>query len=69
MITTFGERLKELRTEKQIGQIALAKAIKVSSGIVSMWENNLREPTMSNLIALAKFFDVSIDYIVGLKDY
>lgn len=69
MITTFGERLKKLRTEKQIGQIALAKAIKVSSGIVSMWENNLREPTMSNLIALAKFFDVSIDYIVGLKDY
>ncbi len=69
MITTFGERLKELRAEKQIGQIALAKAIKVSSGIVSMWENNLREPTMSNLIALAKFFDVSIDYIVGLKDY
>lgn len=69
MNTTFGERLKELRAENQIGQITLAKALNVSNGIISMWENNLREPTMSNLIAIANFFDVSIDYLVGLRDY
>lgn len=68
MSTVFSERLKELRTEKNVGQIELAKAINVSKGIISLWENNLREPKLSNLVALSKFFDVSIDYLVGLED-
>ena len=65
MKTTFGERLRELRQEKIIGQVELAYKINVSKGIISLWENNLREPTMSNLIALADFFEVTIDYLVG----
>ena len=69
MKSKFAERLKELRTEKEIGQIALARELGVSKGIISMWENDLREPTMSNLISLAKFFNVSIDYLVGLQNY
>lgn len=68
MSTVFSERLKELRIEKNVGQIELAKAINVSKGIISLWENNLREPKLSNLVALSKFFDVSIDYLVGLED-
>lgn len=64
----FKEILKELRIEKRIGQVALAKAINVSKGIISLWENGLREPSMSNLIALSLFFKVSIDYLVGLED-
>ena len=65
---TFADRLKELRLEKGVGQIELAKAIKVSNGIISLWENGLREPKLSNLIALAKYFEVSIDYLVGIID-
>ena len=64
----FSERLKELRADKGIGQIELSKAINVSKGIISLWENDLREPKMSNLIELAKFFEVSIDYLVGIID-
>ena len=64
----FSERLKELRIDKGVGQIELAKAINVSKGIISLWENDLREPKMSNLIELAKYFDVSIDYLVGVID-
>lgn len=64
----FCERLKELRTEKDIGQVELAKTINVSKGIISLWENGLREPKLSNLIALANFFEVSIDYLVGLEN-
>ncbi len=64
----FSERLKELRADKGVGQIELAKAVNVSKGIISLWENDLREPKMSNLIALAKFFEVSIDYLVGIID-
>ncbi len=68
MGNNFGYRLKELRVENNIGQVELAKAINVSKGIISLWENGLREPKLSNLIALAKFFRVSIDFLAGLED-
>lgn len=68
METYFGERLKELRAERRIGQIELSRAIGVSSGIISLWKTGQREPKMSNLILLAQYFDVSIDYLVGLED-
>ena len=68
MGTIFCEKLKELRIEKGVGQIELAQAINVSKGIISLWENGLREPKLSNLIALANFFEVSLDYLVGLEN-
>lgn len=68
MENVFAERLKELRQGKRIGQVQLAKELCVSKGIISLWENGLREPTMSNLIALAKYFGVSVDYLVGLEN-
>ena len=64
----FSERLKELREEMGIGQIQLAEKLQVSKGIISLWENGLREPKLSNLVAIAKFFDVTIDYLAGLCD-
>lgn len=63
----FCEILKELRVNARIGQVALAKELGVSKGIISLWENGLREPSMSNLIALSEFFGISIDELVGLK--
>lgn len=68
MENKFAEILKSLRMEKGIGQVELAKQIGVSNGIISFWENGLREPSMSSLISLAQFFDVSIDYLVGLEN-
>lgn len=62
----FCERLKELRQERGVGQIELSKALGVSKGIISLWENGLREPKMSNLICMAKFFNVTLDYLVGI---
>ena len=46
MNTKFTERLKELRTEKNINQVELSAEIGVSKGIISLWENGLREPGM-----------------------
>ena len=66
MNTNFAENLKELRLEKGIGQVELAEKIGVSKGIISLWENGKREPTLSSLVALAKYFDVSIDTLVGI---
>lgn len=64
---SFGDILKRLRQEKQIGQIELAKQIGVGKSIISLWELNTCEPTLSKLIALSKFFGVSIDYLAGLE--
>ncbi len=68
MKNTFGEKLKQLRIEKGVGQIELSKALKVSKGIISLWENDLREPKLSNLILLSKYFNVTIDFMAGLEE-
>lgn len=65
MKCSFAENLKTLRLERGIGQVELAKSIRVSRGIISLWENGLREPGMYNLIALADYFGVSVDYLLG----
>ena len=66
MRNNFAKNLKNLRNEKGIGQTALAKELGVSKGIISLWENSLREPTLSSLIQIAKYFKVSLDYLVGV---
>ena len=66
-MNSFGERLKELRKERNIGKIELAKEIGVGKSIISLWERNECEPSLSRLIALSKFFDVLIDYLAGLE--
>ena len=64
---TFGERLRELRKEKNIGQIKLAKILGVGKSIISLWETNQCEPTLSKLISIENFFGVTIDYLAGLE--
>lgn len=64
----FKDNLRDLRIEKGLGQVELAKTLGVSKGIISLWENGLREPSMSSLIAIAVFFGVSIDELVGLEN-
>ena len=64
----FAERLKELRQEKDIPQELLAKELGVGNGTISLWENGKREPKLSNLILIAEYFGVSIDYLAGLED-
>ena len=60
--------LKELRVQAGLGQAELAKAIGVSKGIISLWENGLREPNMFSLILISKYFKVSVDYLIGLEE-
>ena len=64
----FAERLKELRIESGLGQEKLADDLEVSHGTISLWENCLREPKLSNLIRIAQYFGVTIDYLAGLED-
>ncbi len=64
----FCERLKDLRNEKGLGQIALAEKLGVGKSVISLWELGKCEPKLSSLVAMAKFFDVTIDYLAGLED-
>lgn len=65
---TFGERLRELRQDRHMGQIELAKHLDVGKSIISLWEQNKCEPTLSKLISVALFFGVTIDYLAGLEN-
>lgn len=64
----FGERLKELRIERGLGQNALAHALGLSNASISYWETGKQEPTASAIFKLAFFFDVDSDYLLGLTD-
>ncbi len=57
----LGERIKELRLEKEISQATLGKAIGVSQKAVDFWERSVNEPKASYIIALVEFFGVSYD--------
>ncbi len=64
----FAERFKALRQEKGIGQIQLAKELDVGKSVISLWELGRCEPKLSNLISIAKYFGVTIDFLAGLED-
>ena len=64
----FGERLKTLRTERNIGQNLLSKELGLSNASISYWETGKQEPSAQAIFKLAKYFNVSADYILGLKD-
>ena len=61
-------RLKELREEKNLTQNDIAKAINTSRPNIGRWEKGENEPSSSAVIALAQFFNVSADYLLGLED-
>ena len=61
-------RLKELREQKRLNQEGLALMLNVSQSTVSAYEIGERTPDLTTLIAIAEFFNVSLDYLVGLTD-
>ncbi|WP_057820621.1 helix-turn-helix domain-containing protein [Schleiferilactobacillus perolens] len=65
---SFGERLRALRTEKHMTQSDLGKLMDVSKASVSLYEKNQRTPDQETLKKVAQFFDVSIDYLLGVSD-
>ena len=60
----FACNLRTLRKEKNLTQPQLAKALNVSNGMVSFWENGKYEPTATNIIAVASFFNITIDELL-----
>ena len=61
-------RLKELRTSKKLNQETLAKDLGVSQSTLSYWERGDYQPDNENLIIIANYFEVSVDYLLGRSD-
>ena len=64
----FKNRLKELRTVNNLSQMQLAMKTNLSQSAIAKWELGKTEPTASAIITLAKFFNESTDYLLGLED-
>ena len=58
---SLGEKIKELRLEKGLTQMQLAKEIGVSQKAIDYWERDVNEPKASYIIALVKFFEITYD--------
>ena len=64
----FKDVLKSMREEKNLSQKTLAEASGVSPTCICQLETGMRNPTGSTLVALADFFEVSVDYLLGRAD-
>ncbi len=61
----FSDRLQKLRLERNLKQVDVANAIHVVPAAISNYEIGKNNPNYPILIALADFFDVSTDYLLG----
>ena len=68
MINKFSERLKELRENKSINQIVLGRHLGFGATAISSYENGRNEPAIDTLIRIANFFDVTVDFLLGVED-
>ncbi|MCL2370555.1 MAG: helix-turn-helix domain-containing protein [Firmicutes bacterium] len=65
----FAERLKELRIEESLTQYKLAQILRVDKTTIRNWEKGTNETDFATLMKLAKFFEVTTDYLLGMTDY
>ncbi len=61
---SLGERIQNLRKEKNYSQEMLAEQLEISRQAISKWEGDQVLPEIDNLIKLSKIFKVSIDYLL-----
>lgn len=67
------KRLLELRTERELSISDVVSDLEkagynLSKSTISRYENDQREPTMQNIVILARYYAVSLDYLLGLSD-
>lgn len=67
-MTTFPERIIQIKNDKKLMQKDIAANIGVHVRTYQYYEKGQKEPTLSVLIALADYFNVSLDYLVGRSD-
>ena len=69
MKNKLSQRIKELRIENSYNQGTLAELCKVKQSCVSKWERGETIPDVEMIIVLSEIFNVSTDYLIGVKDF
>lgn len=69
MVHGLGERLKEQRHKRKLSQKDVATALDVSAAVISNYESSGRTPSVENLLALARLYRCSTDYLLGFEKY
>lgn len=64
----FCERIKELRKIKNLTQKQLAEILKTNNSSICDWECGRSQPDLEMLVCIAEFFEISVDYLLGLED-
>ena len=65
---TYYDRIRELREDEDISQERLAELLNLRQNASSQYELHKRRPDPETIIALAKFFNVSTDYLLGVTN-
>lgn len=61
----FGERLKNILQDNDISQLKLAQELGYTQQAVNRWCNNITEPDNKTIVAIAKYLNISTDYLLG----
>lgn len=69
MVHGLGERLRLMRLEKRMSQKEVATVLGVSAAVISNYESSGRTPSVENLLALARLYQCSTDYLLGFEKY
>jgi len=64
----IGEKIKELRQEKNLTQEKLAELLEIDKSTIAKYETNAREPKVYILCKIADFFAVTFDYLAGREN-
>lgn len=64
----FNKRLKQLRVERNLTQMDLAEILNLRPTTISNYESGRNEPTYDKLKILAEYFDITLDYLMGVTD-
>lgn len=67
-MSTFSERLRSLRSEKELTRATLSNLIGISPSSLNMYERGEREPGIETLEQIADFFNVDMDYLIGRQE-
>lgn len=68
-MSKFSERLRRLREEKRQSRVVVSELCGLDRGAVRCYERGERIPSMEALIALADYFEVSLDYLTGRTNF
>ena len=69
MNIVLGDRIKELRKKKNLTMKQLGEKLNLAESTISLYESNKREPDSITIAKLAKLFDVSVDYLLGVDEF